>query len=79
EQTFWRRTIEELDQHDGDLDRAKDLIAKYDALAGTVEAAERYGKKAFDALARLETTSGVAQDIREALEDVIEFCIVRGH
>ena len=79
EQTFWRRTIEQLDQRDGDLDRAKDLIAKYDALAGTVEAAERYGKKAFDALARLETTTGVAQDIREALEDVIEFCIVRGH
>lgn len=79
EQAFWRRTIEELDQQDGDLDRAKDLIATHGALGGTVEAAERYGKKAFDALARLDTTSGVAQEIREALEDVIEFCIVRGH
>ena len=39
EQAFWRRTIEELDQQDGDLDRAKDLIATHGALGGTVEAA----------------------------------------
>ena len=79
EQAFWRRTIEDLDQQDGDLERAKDLISKHDALRGTVEAAERYGQKATDALARLGSTEGEAQEIREALEDVIAFCIVRGH
>ena len=33
EQDFWRRTIERLDQNDGDLDRAKALIARHDAIA----------------------------------------------
>jgi len=79
EQAFWRRTIEDLDQKEDDLDRAKTLISKHNALRGTVEAAERYGQKATDALARLDATSGVAQDIREALEDVVAFCIVRGY
>ena len=79
EQAFWRRTIENLDQTEDDLDRAKALISKHNALRGTVEAAERYGQKATDALARLDATSGVAQDIREALEDVVAFCIVRGY
>lgn len=79
EQAFWRRTIENLDQNDDDLDRAKALISKHNALRGTVEAAERYGQKDTDALGRLDATSGVAQDIREALEDVVAFCIVRGH
>ena len=79
EQAFWRRTIEDLDQTSGDLDHAKTLIAKHHALAGTVEAAEQYGRRASDALARLAPSYGDAQDIREALQDVIAFCIVRGH
>ena len=79
EQDFWRRTIERLDQNDGDLDRAKALIARHDAIAGTVAAAERYGARATAALASLPPLADGAQDIREALEDVITFCVVRGH
>jgi len=79
EQDFWRRTIERLDQREGDLDRAKALIARHDAIAGTVAAAERYGARATAALASLPPLSDSAQDIREALEDVITFCVVRGH
>ena len=76
---FGDETIEDLDQTSGDLDHAKTLIAKHHALAGTVEAAEQYGRRASDALARLAPSYGDAQDIREALQDVIAFCIVRGH
>lgn len=79
EQDFWHRTIERLDQNDGDLDRAKALIARHDAIDGTVAAAERYGARATAALASLPPLSDGAQDIREALEDVITFCVVRGH
>ena len=79
EQAFWRRTIETLDQHEGDLERAKALIDKHGALRGTVEAAERYGAKATQALNQLSPSTGAAQEIREALENVIAFCIVRGH
>ena len=79
QQAFWRRTIERLDQKDGDLAHAKALIAEHNAIVGTVEAAERYGAKAKAALNGLPTLGGSAEDIRNALEDVITFCLIRGH
>ena len=79
EQAFWRRTIEDLEQNDSDLDTAKALISKHDALSGTVAAAESYGKRATDALAKLTVTSDEATTILEALEDVVAFCLIRGH
>ena len=79
EKAFWRRTIEELEQNDSDLDMAKTLISKHDALRGTVAAAERYGKKANDALAKVKASGDEATEILEALDDVVAFCLIRGH
>jgi len=71
---FWRRTIAEGDQHDGDLTRAIDLMGQYDALADTVERARHYGAIARDAL-------GIFPDVEEkkALSDIVDFCIDRAH
>jgi octaprenyl-diphosphate synthase len=72
ERTFWRKTLETLDQQDGDLDRAVRLMTKHGALADTVERARHYGHIARDAL-------GIFDDGPEkaALLDLIDFCIQR--
>jgi len=74
ERTFWRRTLEELNQKDGDLDHAIELMNKHDALDDTVERARHYGAIARDAM-------GIFEDGPEktALIDAIEFCINRAY
>src|SRR5205823_14848548 len=47
---FWKRTIQDLDQHEGDLDRAQMLIERHNAVADTFERARHYGAMARDAL-----------------------------
>lgn len=74
ERTFWRRTIEELDQNDNDLKKAIDLMNKHNALHDTVERARHYGAMAKDALAIFP------DDIyRKALTDIVDFCINRAY
>jgi octaprenyl-diphosphate synthase len=72
ERAFWRKTLETLDQQDGDLDRALRLLTKHGALTDTVERARHYGHIARDAL-------GIFDDGPEkaALLDLIDFCIQR--
>ncbi|MBO31706.1 MAG: farnesyltranstransferase [Rhodospirillaceae bacterium] len=74
ERTFWRRTLEELNQKDGDLDHAIELMNKHDALDDTVERARHYGAIARDAM-------GIFEDGPEktALIDAIDFCINRAY
>jgi octaprenyl-diphosphate synthase len=74
ERNFWRRTVGELEQTDGDLDRAIELMEKHDALADTIERARHYGAVARDAL-------GIFPESPEktALSDVIDFCIERAY
>ncbi|AKR49084.1 MULTISPECIES: polyprenyl synthetase family protein [Acetobacter] len=43
---FWRRVIEECDQHPGDLEAALDRIAKTNAIGITLKCAEDYAAKA---------------------------------
>ena len=50
EREFWRRTLEELDQKDGDLDHAIALMQRHRALEDTIERARHYGAIARDAL-----------------------------
>jgi octaprenyl-diphosphate synthase len=50
ERAFWRRTLEELDQADGDLDQAMTLLDRHGALRDTLERAGHYGAIARDAL-----------------------------
>ena len=72
ERAFWRRTVEILDQRQGDLERAVDLMDKHKALADTVERARHYGAIARDGL-------GIFADGPEksALVEIIDFCIER--
>jgi octaprenyl-diphosphate synthase len=50
ERGFWRRTLEEMDQRPGDLDRAIRLVQRRGALAESLARARTYGAAAIDAL-----------------------------
>ena len=54
ERAFWRRTLEELEQQPGDLERAIDLVERRDGLADTLARARAYAAVAIDALAPFE-------------------------
>jgi octaprenyl-diphosphate synthase len=75
EREFWKRVLEEdREATEADLDHAMGLIAKYGTIGDTVERARHYGAMARDALAIFPDTQ-----IRQALIDVVEFCIDRAH
>jgi len=74
ERAFWRRTMEELDQQDGDLERAQQLMAKHNALKDTVERARHYGAIARDALGLFPDSA-----VKRALLEVIDFVIDRDY
>ena len=74
ERAFWRRTLEELDQQDGDLARAQQLMAKHNTLADSLDRARHYASIARDALGLFE--DGPAKD---ALIDVVDFCVERAY
>jgi octaprenyl-diphosphate synthase len=50
ERGFWRRTLEDLDQRDGDLEQAIELLERRGALAETLARARAYGAAAIDSL-----------------------------
>jgi octaprenyl-diphosphate synthase len=74
EREFWRRTVERLEQQDGDLERAIALMEKHGSLADTIARARHYGEVARDAL-------GIFPDcpLKQAMIDVIDFCIERAY
>ena len=72
ERTFWRRTLETLEQRPGDLERAVDLMEKHKALADTVERARHYGAIARDGLGIFANGPE-----KSALVEIIDFCIER--
>ncbi|WP_029351560.1 polyprenyl synthetase family protein [Bosea sp. 117] len=72
ERAFWRRCLEEGEIADGDLERAMDILARHRALADTVDRARHYGAIAQDALGLFP--NGAA---KQALLDVVEFCVER--
>ncbi|WP_210413907.1 polyprenyl synthetase family protein [Luteithermobacter gelatinilyticus] len=74
ERQFWRRTMEDLDQKDGDLEQALELIHKHNALKDTIERARHYGAKARDALVIFPDNA-----YRQALIDIVDFCIDRAY
>lgn len=71
---FWKRTIEALDQREGDLAQAQTLIERHHALADTLERARHYGAMARDAL-------GLFRDspLKSALLEAVDFAIDRAH
>jgi octaprenyl-diphosphate synthase len=74
EKTFWRRTLEKLEQQDGDLDHALALMTKHGSLDATVARARQYGDKARDALSIFPD-----RPVRRAMFDAIDFCVDRAY
>jgi octaprenyl-diphosphate synthase len=74
ERRFWRRTLEQSEATDPDLDHAIGLMIKHRALEDTVSRARHYGAIATDALALFP-----ASTMKQALEEAVEFCISRTH
>jgi octaprenyl-diphosphate synthase len=72
ERVFWNRTLEEMEQEEGDLDKAIGLMNQHGALRDTVERARHYGAIARDALGLFPEGEEKA-----ALLDVIDFVIDR--
>jgi octaprenyl-diphosphate synthase len=71
---FWRRTVERLEQRDGDLEHAISLMEKHGSLADTIARARHYGEVARDAL-------GIFPDspVKQSMIEVIDFCIERAY
>jgi octaprenyl-diphosphate synthase len=74
ERTFWRRTLEDLEQQEGDLAQAIALMQRHGTLAATLEHARHYGASARRALALFRDGPE-----RQALDEVIDFCLERGY
>ena len=74
DRAFWKRCLEEGQIEDGDLEKAIEMMRGQGAIADTVERARHYGAVARDALAPLP-----AGDYKQALLEVVDFCIERVH
>lgn len=74
ERAFWKSALEQGHNDDAQLARAVELLKKHRALEDTVERARHYGEVAKDALALFP-----ASPMREALGEVVDFCISRAH
>ena len=74
ERDFWRRVLEVGEIVDGDLERAIALLRAHRAIEDSVERARHYGAVARDALAPFPDSVH-----RDALVEVVDFCIERAH
>jgi octaprenyl-diphosphate synthase len=74
ERRFWRRTLEDDDQQEGDLAEAVRLMERHGTIADTLARARHYGAIARDAL-------GLFPDhpVKRALAEAIAFAIERGY
>jgi octaprenyl-diphosphate synthase len=72
ERAFWRRTLEEGNATDADLDKAIALMFKHRALDDTIQRARHYSAIAQDTLALFPDSP-----MKLALEEAVEFCISR--
>ncbi|MCJ2086890.1 polyprenyl synthetase family protein [Methylobacterium sp. E-005] len=72
ERGFWRRTLQQGEIQDGDLETALDLLQRHGALEETVARAHHYGTEARAAL-------DVFPDgpVKAALNGAIDFCVAR--
>jgi octaprenyl-diphosphate synthase len=72
ERAFWRRTLEVLEQRDGDLEHAIALIQRHDGFNASLDLARRHGAAASAALMSLPQNP-----MHAALAALIAFCINR--
>jgi octaprenyl-diphosphate synthase len=74
EREFWRRTLENGEINDGDLETALATLRKHRALDDTIERARHYGAMARDALELFPQSNW-----KRALFEVVDFCVSRAH
>ncbi|WP_026304230.1 polyprenyl synthetase family protein [Kaistia granuli] len=74
ERAFWQRTLEKADIQDGDLDKAIAILRSHRTIEDTIERARQFGETARQALDVFPDTPW-----KEALLEVIDFCIERAH
>jgi octaprenyl-diphosphate synthase len=74
EREFWSRALEHGEITDSGLETALGLMTKHRALEDTIGRAQHYGAIARDALALFP-----ASEMKQALEEAVEFCTVRTH
>ena len=74
ERAFWRSALVDGETGDDRLKQAIGLMRKHKVIEATLERARTYGAMARDALA-IFPESGP----RQALADVVDFCVSRGH
>ena len=74
EREFWTRALERGEIADSDLETALGLMTKHRALEDTMKRAQHYAAIARDALALFP-----ASEMKQALEEAVEFCTVRTH
>lgn len=72
ERTFWRRTLDDMDHREGDLEQAQDILQRHNALRDSIERARHYGAIARDALGMFRD-----QPIKQALIDIVDFTVER--
>lgn len=72
DRSFWKTAIENGESTDENLERALGLINKYNGLGDTIARAKHYGAIARDALSPLPASAH-----KDALMEVIDFCIAR--
>jgi octaprenyl-diphosphate synthase len=72
EKKFWQRTIGDKNQKDSDLEKAIELMHKYNTLVQGMNMAYSYGEKAINSLAKLPENK-----MNNTLENLIEFIIKR--
>ena len=74
ERDFWTRTLAKGEIADGDLETAIATMRRHRAIEDTIERARHYGAMARDALELFP-----ASDHKQALLDVVDFCIRRAN
>jgi octaprenyl-diphosphate synthase len=72
ERAFWKQSLEAGDNGAERLEQARALMAKHGALADTIQRARHFGAIARDALAPMPATAR-----KDALLEVVDFCISR--
>ena len=74
ERAFWRRCLEDLEQNDDDLGQAIALMERDGTLDDSLEQARRYADEARRALSVFPNTAE-----RQALAEVVDFCVERAY
>lgn len=74
ERVFWRRTLADLEQEDGDFEHAIALMNSHNALRDSIERARHYGATAKDSLGVFSESP-----VKQSMIGLIDFCIDRAY